>query len=946
MKKYLGMLTFKGAKKGLRPLQKLSLYFFNRPKTTAVIWLVIAVFGAASYATLLKREGFPAVQTPFAVANGTYFVNDPAKVDQQIAAPISDYFLSQDGVKAVQTQSQDNFYSVSVSYESNINAESRTTELRNALAEKKLLPAQATIDFKPFKFGFTERGDDLVVSFFALNGTSQEELVNKASEAAEFFQSKNLALVKDVSVINPFQKAVNPLTGQAQVTQQSFDRYGERADGKNRFYDSVVVGFVAQDGADKLELNEQVQAAVDELNNSEQFSKYKAVISASDAPQINEQISELQRVLLEGLIAILVVGSLVIAIRASLLTSITIITVLATVNGLLYFIGYSLNTITLFALILALALIIDDTIIMVEALDAQRRRNKKPADAVAQATGKVSRAMIAATTTAALSFAPLIFVGGVLGEFIRAIPITIMAALFISLLVALIFTPLFARFILLRKNQMGSKSSSSISTTIEGKIAEFLARPMLWARNSTRKLAAVGLSAILISFLFIGAGGYLFQKVTFNIFPSSKDANDLQITLNFPAGTSIQQAQKTTDQAEEVITSRLGKNFVVASYYGQANAKSAIMSLRLTDYKDRDIKAPQIVDELEKDFEKFNGAQVNVVQLDAGPPTSVFAVRIDSSANREGALKLAGDIENFLSRTELKRLDGSKAKIKSTATGNADVYTRDENKQYIEVTAEFEDSDTTTLVTLAQSAVEEEFTKEKVASYGLGENAVTFNFGQEDENQESFATLALAFPAVLVAIYALLAIQFRSLVQPLLIFMAIPFSLFGITLGLYLTDNAFSFFAMLGFFALIGLSIKNTILLTDFANQSRRAGSSAIDAAHEALAERFRPLVATSLTAVVSLIPLALTSPFWEGLTVVLIFGLLSSTLLVLTVFPYYYLGSEFLRSRFSRKTVISWLVLSVVAISLFVMLELAVAAVLSPLAVALAIYVFHRHKL
>jgi multidrug efflux pump subunit AcrB len=184
----------------------------------------------------------------------------------------------------------------------------------------------------------------------------------------------------------------------------------------------------------------------------------------------------------------------------------------------------------------------------------------------------------------------------------------------------------------------------------------------------------------------------------------------------------------------------------------------------------------------------------------------------------------------------------------------------------------------------------------------LASDAINFDLGQEQENQDSFQALALAFPLLLLAIYLLLAIQFRSLLQPLLIFMAIPFSLFGITLGLYLSDNAFSFFAMLGFFALVGLSLKNTILLTDYANQLRRSGSSAVDAAVGALHERFRPLIATSLTAVVSLVPLALTSPFWEGLAIVLIAGLLSSTFLVVTVFPYYYLGAEFLRLKISRK--------------------------------------------
>ena len=133
--------------------------------------------------------------------------------------------------------------------------------------------------------------------------------------------------------------------------------------------------------------------------------------------------------------------------------------------------------------------------------------------------------------------------------------------------------------------------------------------------------------------------------------------------------------------------------------------------------------------------------------------------------------------------------------------------------------------------------------------------------------------------------------------------MAVPFSLFGVAFGLFITDNPISFFALLGFFALIGLSIKNSILLTDYANQARRSGMGAIDAAVAAIGERFRPLVATSLTAIVSLIPLALSSPFWEGLAFTLIFGLASSTILVILVFPYYYLAGEYLRMQ-SRKLV------------------------------------------
>src|ERR1041384_6458188 len=120
------------------------------------------------------------------------------------------------------------------------------------------------------------------------------------------------------------------------------------------------------------------------------------------------------------------------------------LTVIATTLGVLFLGGYSLNTITLFSLVLCLGLIVDDTIIMVEAIDAQRRRLKDRREIVHIATRKVSRAMVAATSTAILSFAPLLFVGGILGSFIRAIPVTVIAALLVSLLVALIFIPTFA----------------------------------------------------------------------------------------------------------------------------------------------------------------------------------------------------------------------------------------------------------------------------------------------------------------------------------------------------------------------------------------------------------------------------------------------------------------------------------------------------------------------
>lgn len=893
-----------GSANRLRPLQRFSLFFFNRSRLTAFIALAIALFGVLSYTTLLKREGFPSINIPYAIGQGAYFVNDAAKVDADVAKPASEYLLKQSDVKTVQTNSLANFVTIIVQYQEKTDAVARSVEYQKELSDKGIIPKAVSIKIEPAQFGFTERGDDAVVSFFSTKDPAAAEpgLVAAANEAAEFFKSQKLSLVKDVSIISPLQEATNQSSGESQTVQSKFERFGERTDGKTSFYSSVPIGFSIVKGGDVVTYSDQIQSAVDAYNKKHEAEGYATRISASFAPSIRQQISELQKTLLEGLLAVLVIGSIVIAVRASLITVLSMVTVILAVLGLLELIGYTLNTITLFSLILGLSLIVDDTIIMVEALDVQRRRKTDVGDIVGTAVGRVGRAMIAATSTAALSFAPLLFVGGILGGFIRAIPVTIISALLISLVVALVFIPFFARNILLNRKHLGAKAEHEVAAGFEAKVARWLSTPMLWAQHSKKKIALVGGSALLISFIFIGASGFLFQKVKFNIFPPSKDTNQISMTLRFQPGTTIEGAETIGDAALKTMSTVLGDDFAYGANYGLADAQSMQYYIELKDYNERKTTAPQYMTELKQQFKNFGQAQVTFNSVDAGPPPADFTARVLSDGNRTGAEKLADDVVAYLKTATITRQDGSKIDIESVRVDNTDVLTRTDGQGYVGVTAKFVDTDTTALVTFTKQAVEKKFSAETVASYGLAKDALTFNFGQEDENQDSFKTLALAFPVVLLVIYLVLTIQFRSALQPLLIFMAIPFSLFGVTLGLWLTDNPFSFFAMLGFFALIGLSIKNTILLTDYANQARRAGMNPVDAAHEALAERFRPLVATSLTAMVSLIPLALSSPFWQGLAVVLIFGLFSSTFLVVTVFPYYYLGGEFLRGVFRRR--------------------------------------------
>lgn len=903
-------------------LTKFTTLFFDRPITTLLLWLTLLVFGIFSYTTLLRREGFPSVNIPIAIVSGTYFVNDPAKVDNELAKPVSELVSAQSGVSSVATESAGNFFVATIQYKEGTDAATAAKELETTINESNKLPKGAALQYNVPFFGATG-GDiekiDLAVSFYQQdNKASTQDLKNIANQAVTWLNDHKPAEVQRVFLKDPYESVTDPTTGKEVTVQRNFDRYGERNDGDTAFYNSIIIGVTANDDVDIIKLHDAFNETLNELKQQPDFAGYGATISASFAPSIEDNISELQRVLLEGLLAVLVVGSLVIAIRASFITVVSMITVLVCSLAFLYLIGYTLNVITLFALILSLALIVDDTIIMVEAIDAARSKTKDRRAAVREATSKISRAMVAATLTAALSFTPLLFVGGILGSFIEAIPVTIISALLISLLVALVFIPFFARTLLLGKKQMGQEGVKELAAGFESKLAHFITRPMAWARNSRRKLIGVGLSAILLGTIFIGGGIFIARNVIFNIFPPTKDSNAIAVNLNFPPETTIDKAEQIAAQADVFTADVIGENFIKAAYYGTGNAQSAMLQVELVSYAKRDIRSPEIVKALQQRFDSdFTIAKASVAQADLGPPAAAFAIQITAD-DREVAFKAANDISSYLSSTELKRLNGSTAHMTNVRVSSSAQYLRSDNRPIVQVTAGFDANDTTTLVTLAEDAVNKEFPKHRLQTYGLRGNALTYDLGQEEENQESFKTLVIAFPVLLIAIFVLLAFQFRSLIQPLLIFLAIPFSLFGIMLGLDLTNNAISFFTMLGFFALIGLSIKNTILLTDYANQARRAGLPAIDAAVAALEERFRPLFATSMTAVVSLIPLAISSPFWEGLAVVLIFGLLSSTFLVLTVFPYYYLGVEFLRGKFKRWHVLSWLLVIVVGIVAF----------------------------
>src|SRR5580765_1838047 len=247
-----------------RLLAKISLAFFNRPLLTAFLWLVLIVFGALSYTTLLKREGFPSISIPLAVVQGTYFAGDAGTVDSQVAKPITDLALKQAGVSTVQTQSSANFYVITIQYKSSVDAHQATAQLEQQVHRKLHLPTAATAKFSVPYFGVTggdsKKIDALISLYNPRASADTAQLLGPTKAAVAYLNAHKPPLVKEVFLRDPYQTATSPLTGQTATLQQSFDRYSNRSD--NVSAPALSIGVVGVDNVDVIKLDQQLHSTL------------------------------------------------------------------------------------------------------------------------------------------------------------------------------------------------------------------------------------------------------------------------------------------------------------------------------------------------------------------------------------------------------------------------------------------------------------------------------------------------------------------------------------------------------------------------------------------------------------------------------------------------------------------------------------------------------------
>lgn len=868
--------------------------FAARRGASLILWAGLLIFGILAYTTLLPREGFPPVDAPISIGAGAFFVDDQEQLDEVVTSPLSEAVVARAEVESILSFSQPSSFSVIANLASGVSSAEGAAVIEEVIAEGDF-PEEAQFFTQSINAARFNGEFDVLIGVFGDVDTTAQELEDAAQAIVGDISHPDIA---EAVVDTQLDSGINPATGEPVVIQTAFNLL---TDDENEFRPSIAIGVNAQPGVDSIGIRD---AAVESLEDARAGlpDGFTTIVAIDAARIVEQQIASLQTNVFLGVLVVAIVALLLISWRASIITTLFLFTVIGVAVGALLIVGITLNTISLFALILALGLFVDDAIVITESIDAFRDDEEDEGDEAEQdlsvirrAINRVGAASASGTFTTVLVFAPMLLIGGILGGFIRILPITIIIALIISLILSFIFIPVAARFLTLRAPKAGGPIVRA-----QEKVAEVVSS--LPAQRG-RKGTIIGVAGVLFSLIMSGIGLAVFApQVGFNIFPALKDSTAIGFEITYDPGTDIDTARQialeVNQAAEEVIGEEL-----VQGYLFLGTAQSAMGQYDLTPLGGRPTSA-EIIDALEPVTEDIEGARVVFAGSGGGPPALLFPFTMQVfGEDLETITSAAEQLRSEFDNETLVLSNGTEVQVIETLVALGDVVARDwqedgQGRRYVEVRARFDSEDVTSTLTAGQEFFEDEtrFGPDQLAALGLEDGALGFDFGFESDNQEAFAAVPIAFVVALVAMAILLIFQFQSSTQWMLVFTAIPFSFFGLFGGLLITDNPLSFFVMLGVLGLIGIAVNNSILLVDFANQERELGAEMNTAIATALRRRFRPLVATSLTTVGGLLPLALSDPFWEALAFTIIFGLLSSTFLVIVSFPYYYLALEKIR--------------------------------------------------
>jgi hydrophobe/amphiphile efflux-1 (HAE1) family protein len=761
-----------------------------------------------------------------------------------------------------------------------------------------------------------------------------------------------------------------PLASVARIEEGLSDiREISRYNGK----EAVGLGIIKQHGSNAVEVAKLVRSKIEKMKSG-LLPGYHLEVKLDRTQFIKDSVDELNMTLLVSALLTSVICYLFLGSWSSTINVLFAIpTSIVGAFIALYFFGFTLNTFTLLGLSLAIGIVVDDAIMMLENIVRHYEMGKNRRQASLDGSREITFAALATTLAIAAIFIPVVFMRGVVGKFFFQYGITVTVAVFLSLLEALTLTPMrCARFL------------HSAKVENPGFVSKNMDRLMDWLtdgyRNTLKSALKWRYPIVVVSVVFFGVSLIFLSLLRKELIPS-QDQSLFLLTVKTPVGTSISATDEVYAKAEEYLKKQpevLDLYTTIGNYQNNNVVNAGVIYVVLKDLKDRKASQSEVME------------RTRAGLRDLLPQTEVFAQDLSLSglsASRgfpieftvEGPdweklkgyasaiidkMKTSGFVEDVNTdyqagmpeiQIQPDRVKAASRGVSVTTIGqeveyliggqifNSDTqYPKDGHRYYIRVRSEPDQHHSpedlkrvllrnnrgsngelvplpeTSEVNLStglqlisrlnrlraipvyanvkqgksQEAALEKV--EKIAKEVLPSGYQAKITGSAQGFREAFDNLIFALVLGIAVAYMVLASQFNSFVHPITVLMALPFSLSGALVALYLTHQSLSLFSMIGLILLMGIVKKNSILLVDFTNQRREQGGlDPTSALLEACPVRLRPILMTSVAIIVGAIPEAIN--FGPGsetripMAVSIIGGVTVSTLLTLYVVPCVY---------------------------------------------------------
>ena len=787
------------------------------------------------------------------------------------------------------------------------------------------------------------------------------------------------------------------------------------ADGSLERVPAVTIAIAKRAGANAVVIGERILVRVAELQGPLMPADVEVVVTRNYGETANEKANELLFHLGLATLSIVLLVGFVIGWREGLVVLIVIpVTILLTLFAS-WIMGYTINRVSLFALIFSIGILVDDAIVVIEniarhwAMADGRSRSRAAIEAVAE----VGNPTIVATLTVVAALLPMLFVSGLMGPYMSPIPANASSAMILSFFVAVIVTP----WLMLRISggAKGETSAHGQDGGWLGRAYAAAARPILVSRSSSLRFLAVVGAATVLSLALLPL-----KWVTVKLLPFD-NKSELQIVVDLPRGSSLEETDRILQQAaarlsdlKELasIQSYAGTsapfnfNGLVRHAYLRAEPEQGDLQINLSPKSERARSSHEIALDVRKrlaGLSKPERTSIKVVEVPPGPPVlSTLLAEIygpDPETRRAVATQvraifrsipfIVDDDDSFGVQAPRMRVSIDQDNLEFYKVDERDVYDtlqaylsgvpvgyshRGGGRHPIEIAVQLPKQglalSARTLTTPVPAnalpgerslvelgdvvRVSEEKASfpifrhngraaemvmgelagayeapvygmlavaDKIRTHDWGALArpeIHFHGQPRDESKTvllwdgewevtyvTFRDMGAAFAVALLAIYILVVAQFGSFTLPLVILTPVPLTLIGIMIGHWLFQAPFTATSMIGFIALAGIIVRNSILLVDFIRHARRdpavgRSEASIDDARtperslrdivvEAGAVRFKPILLTAIAAMIGA-AVILFDPIFQGLAISLLFGLASSTLLTVLVIPAIYI--------------------------------------------------------